>query len=54
MVIGGASIYFQLIDYADKMLLTQIDNTSLADTFFPKFDDNDWNIELIKIVEENL
>lgn len=53
MVIGGASIYQQLIDYSDKMLLTEIDASASADTFFPKFDKNDWNSEVIGEHEEN-
>ena len=37
MIIGGAQIYSQMIRYADKMLLTEIDSTANADVYFPKF-----------------
>ena len=36
MIIGGASIYAQMINHADKMLLTEVDATdNEADCFFP-------------------
>ena len=41
-IIGGASIYRQFIDKADRLCLTEIDDTpALADTFFPDF--SDWH-----------
>ena len=43
MIIGGASIYSQMIEYADKMLLTEIDDESLADVYFPEFDFDEWD-----------
>lgn len=43
MVIGGASIYGQMIDYADKMLLTEIDDSKNADVYFPRFKKEEWN-----------
>lgn len=54
-IIGGASIYSQFIDIASKMYLTEIDVVeSNADVYFPKFDINDWNKEIIKKSEENM
>ena len=47
MVIGGAQIYSQMIDYADKMLLTEIDDDAIADVYFPEFSISDWDRELI-------
>ena len=47
MIIGGAQIYSLLIEYADKMLLTEIDDTSEADTYFPKFNKDDWNNKIL-------
>lgn len=39
-VIGGASIYQQAIDKADKLLLTEVEDTPKeADAFFPPYDD---------------
>ena len=54
MIIGGASIYKLFIDYANKMLLTEINKEEKdADTYFPSFDENNWNKTIIKEVEEN-
>ena len=47
MVIGGAQIYSQMIDYADKMLLTEINDEALADVYFPEFFLDEWDRELI-------
>ena len=47
MVIGGRQIYKQMIEYANKLIITKIDETKEADTFFPKIDDNEWNRELL-------
>ena len=48
MVIGGASIYKQMLQYAEKLVLTEIDQTKDdADAFFPAFDKNDWTCEQI-------
>ncbi len=47
MIIGGASIYKQMIDYADKMILTEINSQSEADVYFPEFSNDDWNCEVL-------
>jgi len=47
MIIGGAQIYSQMIGYANKMLLTEIDDTKDADVYFPSFTLDDWNREVI-------
>lgn len=45
-VIGGASIYQQTLHLADRIYLTQVEHSSSqADTFFPKFDKNEWQME---------
>jgi len=47
-IIGGASIYAQFIDKADKLYLTLVDANFSADVFFPEYDefkmvaDGDW------------
>ena len=47
-IIGGAKIYSEFIDYADRLYLTEIDATdNEADTFFPKFNKNEWNRTVI-------
>ena len=39
-IIGGASLYRELIDKADRLCLTEIDDTPQeADTFFPDYSD---------------
>lgn len=42
MVIGGAQIYKQMLDFADKMLLTEIESSKEADAYFPKFNKEEW------------
>ncbi|MEP5761397.1 MAG: dihydrofolate reductase [Litoreibacter sp.] len=40
---GGARIYRELLPYAHRLLITDIDlAVSDADTFFPAFDEADW------------
>lgn len=42
-VIGGASIYKQLLPYCDVAHITKIDYAYLADTYFPNLDEmEDW------------
>lgn len=54
MVIGGASIYRQMLSYSDKLYLTEIDDSCFdADVFFPKFNKNDWDSFLISNNIEN-
>ena len=53
MIIGGALVYKQMIDYADKMLLTEIDDNRVADVYFPEFNIEDWDKLLISSHEYN-
>lgn len=54
MVIGGSSIYYQFMDYADKILLTKIDREDKdADSYFPLIDEKEWDIRKIADLEEN-
>lgn len=42
-IIGGASVYSQAMTIADRLCLTEIDDTPTeADAFFPPYDD--WNV----------
>ena len=44
-IIGGASVYRQALPLADRLCLTEIDDTPAeADTFFPPYED-DWKEE---------
>lgn len=47
MVIGGAQIYSLLMAYADKMLLTEIEDECDADVYFPKFSYDDWDRKVL-------
>lgn len=42
-IIGGASVYQQAMAFADKLCLTQIDDTpTQADAYFPQIDKSQW------------
>ena len=48
-IIGGASIYKEFINYSDRMILTEINDTDpYADVYFPKFNKNEWNKNILK------
>lgn len=54
MIIGGASIYKQFLEYASKLLLTEIAaKDSAADAYFPEFNKNEWERKIISEHEEN-
>ena len=54
MIIGGASVYKSLLEYANKLVLTEIDAIDKdADAFFPSFDKEEWNSEELSSHEEN-
>lgn len=42
-ICGGAEIYAQSIEIADRMYLTLVDAEVAADTFFPEFDERGWS-----------
>lgn len=52
-IIGGASMYKQFIDKADKLYLTEIDDTHEADVYFPNFDKNLFNKKIIGTNSDN-
>lgn len=43
-VCGGDSIYKQFLSYASKLYITKIEKESSADTFFPKFNEEEYKI----------
>lgn len=43
-VVGGASIFTQLLPYAQRMYLTEIDGEFDADTYFPEYNQSDWHV----------
>ncbi|MEH6630367.1 MAG: dihydrofolate reductase [Halopseudomonas aestusnigri] len=42
MIIGGAQIYTQSIELADRLYITEVDLEPEADAFFPKSDPKEW------------
>ncbi len=54
-LIGGASVYNQMIDYCSEALVTIVDDEKEGDTFFPNlYEKNNWSLEKeSETVEEN-
>jgi len=53
MVIGGGSIYRQMLPFCDRAIITKVHVTPASDTFFPNLDtDPDW--ELAEVVESGV
>jgi dihydrofolate reductase len=56
-VMGGASIYNQFLQHANKLYVTRIHKKFEADTFFPEINVNEWKLtekqENIKDVNNN-
>ena len=50
--IGGASIYKALLDYTDKIYLTEIEKQAEADTYFPKFNKDDYHATVLDINQD--
>jgi len=44
MVIGGADIYTQMLDVADRLQLTEIGQAFEGDAYFPSFDKREWKL----------
>ena len=55
MVIGGGSIYCQMLPYCDKAIITKVHVTPESDTFFPNLDEDPaWELtEVLQSGEEN-
>ena len=52
-VIGGAMIYNLLMPYVTKMYVTQIDKEFEGDAFFPRIDENKWEVvERTEVMED--
>lgn len=47
IVVGGASIYRQFLPYVKTMYLTEIDEFFNADTFFPDFNIDNYDVTLM-------
>lgn len=44
MVIGGASFYQQMLPLVDRLYVTEVHQTFVADAFFPEINSNDWRV----------
>ena len=45
-VIGGASVFTRMLPYCDRVLVTKVDASAEADSFFPNLDNHpDWRVE---------
>lgn len=53
-IIGGASLYNEFLSIANKMYLTEVEEIyEKADAYFPKFDKNNWENQVIAENEDN-
>lgn len=52
-VIGGAQIYSQMLPFASKLILTEIDQSYDADVYFPEFDKSEYHRSVINDIFEN-
>ena len=50
-VIGGAKIFDQLINHADRLRITEVKNYYNGSTFFPEINPNQWG--LVGIIKHN-
>ena len=55
MVIGGGSIYKQMLPYCDRAIITKVHVTPESDTYFPNLDEDDaWELsEILQSGEED-
>jgi len=55
-VMGGGMVYKQFLEIADKLYITYVHKSFNADTFFPKFNFNEWTLldEEYHLAEGNL
>ncbi len=52
-IIGGATLYQQTLQQADRLYLTQIHRDFVGDTYFPEIDQNQWTIQQKILVEDD-
>lgn len=51
--IGGGMIYSEMLGYADKLVITQIDAAADADVYFPEFDKSLYSSQIVNDIIEN-
>lgn len=47
-IAGGSSVYSQTIDEVDRMLITVVKDKRDGDSYFPDFNKEEWNEEIIR------
>ena len=52
-IIGGATLYQQTLQQADRLYLTQIHRDFIGDTYFPKIDQSQWTIQEQIIIDSD-
>ncbi len=53
-IIGGASVYKQFVEYAEEILLTEVDaEDNTADVYFPQFDKSEFERYVLGNGEDN-
>ena len=52
-IIGGASIYRQFLEYADKLYLTEVNAKADAQVYFPKFDRRKYKKTIVETNNDN-
>jgi dihydrofolate reductase len=50
-IIGGAQIYESFLPFVDSMILTHMEGSFDCDTFFPQFNEDEWEKEKIKDIK---
>ena len=53
-VIGGASLYEQTIENANELHITRIERSFEGDTYFPKYDNDKFNLKNIEWYHTNM
>lgn len=43
-IIGGGKIYAEFLPYCEKLYLTKVHSNQIGDTYFPKFDINNYKV----------
>lgn len=52
-IIGGGKIYAEFLPYCEKLYLTKVHSNQTGDTYFPKFDINNYKIIENEDLESN-
>lgn len=53
MIIGGATVYAQMLNYSNKLVLTEVEKEcNDADSYFPEFNKDEWSREVLNELEE--